>query len=328
MVVCVSLYIAEISRPEERDIFMTFALLFITLGELIVYTLGYVLNWKTIAMILFIYSEFIFFLLFLIPESFIWYMIKKRKPEAIAALLWFRRSTVITNVEIREMEKKLEKIDERTKFLDNFFDPAVWKPLLIMIGFSVFQQQVGYNIIVFYAVDFFTSLGSTYDGIILSMIFAALSVVSNLLLIVLINKYNKKILMIVSGLGMTVSMVIGAICLSIPNISRTIAVFSVFSYVLFSMGMLSIPIMIISEIFPSKIRGNMSAIVLAILYLMTFLNLKFYPFLNNWLKVNGLFWYFAVFSLITVIFVLLFFPKTKNRSLFDIEEEFRTNIKN
>lgn len=324
MVICVGLYIAEISRPTERGTLLSLITPLTIGGTLFVYTLGYLLNWKVVALILFIYCIVVFGVMYWIPDSYIWYMLNSEKLKATQSLLWLRRNSNEVEDEIKEAEDRIRKIQIKVNYMENFRDPAVWKPFLILVIFSIFQQQVGYNIITYYAVDFFSTFESAYDANLLSIIFAAISTIGSLLLMTIVHKFNRKTLLAISGLGMTISILIGAISLSVGNTNPDITVLSVFVYILFCMcGMIDIPWMMVGEMFPTSVRGTMCANVTVVIFIVTFFNVKSYPYLNTWLGVSGLFWYFAIFSFLTVLFSYKYFPETRNKSLFDIEEQFR-----
>lgn len=330
MVICVGLYIAEISKPSDRGTLLSLITPMTIGGTLFVYVLGYFFTWETTALILCGYSLLIFGLTCYLPESPIWYMVKLNKTKAVQALLWCRNDKPdVVEKEIAEIEDRLRKIEAKPRYFENFKDPAVWKPFLIIVIFSIFQQQVGYNIITYYAVDFFSSFETKYDGNILSIVFAAISTVGSLLLMTVVHKFNRKTLLSASGLGMSIAMVIGAVCLMVDTSRRLsiLPVLCVFVYILFCMiGMIDIPWMMIGEMFPSRVRGTMSANVTVVIFIITFFNVKLYPLLNYAIGVSGIFWYFAFFSLLTVIFAKIFFPETRNKSLFDIEDGFRNKV--
>lgn len=325
MVICVGLYIAEISRPSDRGTLLSLITPSTIGGTLFVYILGYLFTWETAALILCIYSLILVIVICYLPESHIWFMLKCDQVKAVRALAWCRNNRIdMVEAEIKEAEERLKKIQVRINYLENFTDPAVWKPFLILVVFSIFQQQVGYNIITYYAVDFFSSFETDYDGNVLSIIFAAISTIGSLMLMTIVHKFNRKTLLVASGIGMTIAMAIGAIFLSTDSDWQSIPVLCVFVYILFCMiGMIDIPWMMIGEMFPSRVRGTMSANVTVVIFIITFFNVKLYPWLNYILGVSGIFWYFSIFSLLTVIFAKIFFPETKGKSLFDIEEGFR-----
>lgn len=295
-------------------------------GTLCVYILGYVFVWKTVALILCLYCVLMFGAMFFIPESHVWYMLRWDRLKATQSLMWLRNDSEEVKNEIEVVEEKLRSIEHQhlSSYWRHFRDPAVWKPFTILVVFSFFQQQVGYNIITYYAVDFFRSFEGNYDGNLLSIVFAAISTIGSLLLMCVVHKFKRKTLLAASGIGMTVSMLIGGIFLTWDKGDENVPVLCVFFYILCCMlGMIDIPWMIVGEMFPTKVRGSMCANVTVVIFIITFFNVKTYPVLNNWLGASGIFFYFAVFSCITVVFAKIFFPETKDKSLFDIEEQFR-----
>ncbi|KAK7595509.1 hypothetical protein V9T40_013334 [Parthenolecanium corni] len=326
MVICVGLYIAEISRPTERGTLLSLIPPLTIGGTLVVYVLGYIFFWQTVALILFAYCLVVFGVMCFIPESYMWYMMRSDKLHATKALHWLRRDPDQVEREITDAEEHIRRLEVTSNYsyCENLKDAAVYKPFLILVVFSIFQQQVGYNIITYYAVDFFSSFESEFDGNVLSIVFAGLSTIGSLLLLTVIHKFNRKTLLAASGIGMTIAMTIGATCLSIDGVSPEIPILCVFVYIMFCMlGMIDIPWMIVGEMFATRVRGSMCANVTVVIFIVTFFNVKSYPFLNDWLGVSGLFWYFAIFSFLTVIYSNIFLPETKDKSLFEIEEQFR-----
>lgn len=329
MVVCVGMYIAEITKPEDRGTFLSLITPTINCGILFVYLLGYLFHWKIVAAILIVYSAIILFTLHYVPESHIWYMMKNKRTKAANILLSFRNDNVeAVNKELDQIKTKMSRYEEgKVSFFLNFFKPAVWKPFTIFAIFSFFQQQSGYNVIIYYAVTFFDNLGSDLrDSHLLSIVFASISIVGSVILVLIVHKFNRVTLLVLSGLGMSLTMGIGALSLTLSFLEpyKWISVVCIFMYIFFCMlGMIDIPWMMIGEVFPNRMRGSMSAAITVVIFFISFVNIKLYPMMNQHIGKAGTMWYFTVLSLITVIFAKIYFPETKGKALTEIEDCFK-----
>lgn len=329
MVICVGLYIAEITSPEDRGTFLSLITPTINIGILLVYFLGYLFHWKIVACILAVYSIIIFFCLHYIPESHVWFMLKHRRTEAIAVLQKLRNDDLdVVQAELDEIRKRMYwyERNSNTSYFKNFTQPSAWKPFVILSIFSLLQQQAGYNIIIYYATIFFADMQSSIQNhYLLSILFAIISTFGSVLLLFIVHKYNRKSLLTFSGISMAVAIGTAAVVLSIPSLHEIswLPIISVFAYIFFCMlGMIDIPWMMIGELFPNYLRGIMSALITVVIFFFSFLNLKLYSFMRDWLGFAGNLWVFAAFSLVSVCFAKIFFPETKGKPLSEIEKYF------
>jgi SP family facilitated glucose transporter-like MFS transporter 8 len=80
-----------------------------------------------------------------------------------------------------------------------------------------------------------------------------------------------------------------------------------------------------SEIFPTKIRGVASGIATQVNWLGVFIIIKFYVNMENAMHPYGVYWFSAAVCLISVIYVFIFLPETKGKTLEEVEELFATH---
>lgn len=332
MVICVGLYIAEITTPADRGTYLSMITPSTNLGVLLVYFLGSMFSWSIVAFILATYSVGILFCLRYIPESPIWYLLRQRKIEATMVLLKFRNNdTELVELEINEIRKRLRMHESSSRFsyLRNFTCPTAWKPFLIFTVFSFLQQQAGYNIIIYYAMDFFQQIGTNMKEheYLLAIIFASISLVGSLLLVFIVHKFNRVTLLVFSGICMSVTMGFAALLKHFGGSSpqyEALLIVCVYAYIFFCMlGMIDIPWMMLGEILPNHLRGVLSAMITVIIFLLSFVNVKLYTLMVHYLGTAGMLCSFGVFSLLSVLFAKMFFPETRGKALFEVEEYFR-----
>jgi len=159
------------------------------------------------------------------------------------------------------------------------------------------------------------------------------------------RRFGRRILSILSGLGMCITTLIIAIyCLIEPveftggfinlqNSTDTVTstesthwtcVVCILLYVCFSsLGVLVIPWTLIGELLPITIRGIGSGIMVAVAYILMFGVVKSFPFALSVIGTEGIFFFFSFMSLTGVVFVYKFLPETLGKTLQEIENDFK-----
>lgn len=143
------------------------------------------------------------------------------------------------------------------------------------------------------------------------------------------RKFGRRILSIVSGIGMTIFMsglslylflIKNGTVISdngiIPAACMTLYIFTS------TLGYLVIPFVMVGEIYPSKVKDILSGLSVAIGYLFSAITVKTYPDMLRLMSIEGVFLFFAIISLVGVLFIFLFLPETKGKTLREIEDIF------
>ena len=148
----------------------------------------------------------------------------------------------------------------------------------------------------------------------------------------MVDKAGRRPLLIVSGTIMGLALtILGAYFYVIYEIDPTIeeslswlplATLTIFM-IGYSVGFATLPFLLMGELLPSKYRNSLGGIASSFNLLHTFLVLKLFTTLETSLGYYGVFWIYAANSFIAAIFVYLFLPETKGKSLKEIEEHFK-----
>ncbi|XP_065214994.1 facilitated trehalose transporter Tret1-like isoform X2 [Planococcus citri] len=328
-------YVAEISTPSSRGFLSAFGPVFVSLGVLAVYSLGYILDWKTLAFICSITAALSFVAILFLPESPSWLATNGSLDEATKALLWFRKDQSATDNELADILETV-KISRNTKprsvkeLVQYCRRGAVWKPFLILVAFFVFQELSGIYIVLYYAIDFFDRAGTHFNDYIASIMVGSLRFLVSIVGAVCIQHFSRKIMATTSSLFMSISMAVAAMyehwysemeidarpLVWIPLVSILINVSASM------LGMLQLPWLMIGELFPLTIRGTMGGLVSSLAYLFIFVTVKFYPAMLQHLKVDGTMWMFSIASFLAIFYVMACLPETKDKTLFQIERAF------
>jgi SP family facilitated glucose transporter-like MFS transporter 8 len=103
-----------------------------------------------------------------------------------------------------------------------------------------------------------------------------------------------------------------------------LSLISLFGYVIFfALGLGAIPWIIMSEVFPERVRGIASSVATVLNWVCSFLLTKFFSQMKEALTEYGTFWFFSAVCFGCAVFVALVVPETKGRSLEEIEASFK-----
>lgn len=332
---CCYVYVAEISTPSSRGFLSAIGPVFVSLGVLIVYCLGYVTDWKAIAFVCASTALLTFAATLILPESPSWLAANGSLNEATNALMWFRKDQSSTDAELADILEtvKISRNSKPRSLKEMFFyckRGAVCRPLLILVIFFALQELSGIYIVLYYSVDFFHKVGAFYDDYLASIMVGSLRFLASILGAVCIQHFRRKTMATTSGLLMTIAMACGTAYehfytneMSDHRPYSWVPLVSVLLNVSASMlGMLQLPWMMIGELFPLAVRGIMGGIISSLAYLFIFLTVKFYPTIVENLRMDGTMLLFSVAALLAAVFSFLYLPETKDKSLFEIERTF------
>jgi SP family xylose:H+ symportor-like MFS transporter len=193
--------------------------------------------------------------------------------------------------------------------------------IIILIGvlLSVFQQFVGINVALYYAPRIFESMGAEKDASMLqTVVMGLVNVVFTVIAIMTVDKWGRKPLLMVGSIGMAIGMfAIGALAfLKIIGISTL--VFIIIYTASFMMSWGPICWVLISELFPNKIRGKAVAVAVAAQWAANYFISSTYPAMMEFS--SGLtYWFYGLMSIISFFFVWKMIPETKGKTLEEME---------
>ncbi|XP_076293264.1 trehalose transporter 1-like protein isoform X1 [Lasioglossum baleicum] len=320
------LYVSETAAPNQRAWLGSCGPVLVSLGVLMIYTLGAFTTWEKAAAISIGPAILSLALTRMIPETPGWLVARGRNDEAKESLLWLRGPSSNTDKEYEELcETNLKREKKKESSLVKALHmPSVWKPFLILLVFFALQQMSGIYIILFYAVNVLEDIGLNIDvneytasvGIGVIRLFASIAGAG------LANSFGRKVLASISGLGMAVSAVGVALTFrfKLPSI---VSLVCIGGHVGSSMlGFLTLPWVMTSELYPLRFRGPLGGITTSLAQLLTFGTIKLYPDLRSLAGIEVVMWTFAVASILGTLFAVLILPETRGRSLDQIESQF------
>ena len=324
------MYISEISPAHKRGTLVSFNQFAITIGIFLAYVFDYFLinlgpdSWRYMLGVPAIFGIiFLMYLLFSFPESPRWLLAKGKKEEAIVILSKIGGDSYVNN-ELPEMEKSInaEKNKEKTNRKE-LFTGKTGKIVAIGTLIAAFQQITGINAVLIFAPDIFRSAGVGGDTALLqSMIVGIVNVLMTIVALKLVDSKGRKTLLLWGAFGMAISL--GYLTYAFLQVEKNsmgvlIALLGYISF--FAASFAPVMWVIISEIYPNRIKGLAMSFSTAVSWGCTFLTVYFAPIIRANLGDSALFGIFGVFTVIAFIFVKIWIPETKGKSLEQIEKE-------
>ncbi|XP_020398426.1 sugar transporter ERD6-like 6 isoform X4 [Zea mays] len=325
----VPVYIAEISPQNMRGALGVVNPLSITFGAMLAYVLGLFFPWRLLALIGTLPCLLLIPGLFFIPESPRWLARMNMMDECETSLQVLRGIDADTTAEVNDIKVVVTSTNKSgtIRFLE-LNQKKYRTPIILATGLLVLQQLSGMNGIIFYSGSIFKAAGlknSNLDTCVLGAIGVLASVVTTKIL----DRAGRRILLIISSSGMTLSLLTVAVVFYIKgNISHdsdlgnTLSMVSLIGVLAcvtaYSFGMGAIPWIIMAEILPVSINSVAGSFATLANWLTSFGITMTANLLLSW-SAAGTFALYMMVSAFTVVFVILWVPETKGKTLEEIQ---------
>lgn len=339
--------VGEYTSPNNRGAFLTTISLTIATGVLTVHTMGSYLTWQTTALV----CAFIAFADLLIviysPESPSFLADQGRYDDCKRVFRWLRgdgeeeelERMIEASVIVREAkadanisESFIKKV--RTGF--SYFGETIkkrefYKPIFIMIHIYTLGQWAGANILAAYTVDIFHNvIGTDIDVALMIITLDAQRIVSNACAVYVIKKVKRRTMLFITvGINLfaflaTAGYTYGKGHNMLPFDHPVIGVALIHIH-MFSIatGTVPLPFIIAGELFPLEYRSLAGGISVLFLSSNLFITVKTVPLLFKTIGIHGAYCLYAGVVAYCLIIAWKFLPETKDRTLQDIEDEFR-----
>lgn len=260
-----------------------------------------------------------FILLFFIPKS-PRFLVKSARSEKAEGILQRIGGASYAKEEIELI--KLSFSDTRKVALSDLNTKSIRPILLLGIVLAVFQQWCGINIIFNYAEEIFTAAGYTVGDMLFNIVITgSVNLIFTLIAMNTVDSLGRKKLMLFGSLGLAlVYMVLGLSYFMGWN-GLPILILVVLSIGIYAMSLAPITWVVLSEIFPNRLRGVAMSVATLSLWIASFVLTFTFPILNNVLGSYGIFWLYSGICLLGYLFIKSKLPETKGKSLEEIERD-------
>jgi SP family xylose:H+ symportor-like MFS transporter len=319
------MYIGEIAPAKIRGQLVSLNQFAIIFGMLVVYFVNWgiasgqsiewinEIGWRRMFLSETIPAGIFGILLLFVPETPRYLSLTKRDDEALKILTRINGPQIAEKI-MADIKRSLQHHTSAKLFS---FGKKV---IIIGILLSIFQQFVGINVALYYAPRIFESMGAAKDASLMqTVIMGLVNVIFTVVAIFTVDKWGRKPLLIVGSAGMALGMfaISGLAFMEVIGIGTL--VFIIIYTASFMMSWGPITWVLISEIFPNKVRGKAVAVAVAAQWAANYFISSTYPAM---MEFSGGFTYgfYGLMSVLSLIFVWKMVPETKGKTLEEMEE--------
>jgi SP family xylose:H+ symportor-like MFS transporter len=329
------MYIAEISPAKIRGRMVSVNQFAIVSGFLVVYFVNYFIaiqgdqmwnqefGWRWMFGSEVLPALLLLVLLFFVPESPRWLTKQNRSNEALEILVRVNGAEY-AKTELLEIKDALA---HESGSLKQLFQPGMKIVLVIGIVLAVLQQVTGINVFLYFGTEIFKKMGSDTNAALLQTVMVGtVNLAFTIIAIWLVDRLGRKPLMMIGSVGMGLSLLGMGRMAYVQKTDLWVLLFILSYIACFALSVGPVTWVILSEIFPTRIRGRAMAIATVCLWVANYVVSQTFPMMeeNNWLleKFHHAFpfWLYGIFCVVLVAFVWRFVPETKGKTLEEIEK--------
>jgi len=253
-----------------------------------------------------------------IPESPRWLMAHGREVDA-AEILTKIGGPSYSAQELSAIRRSLHH-SEKSAFLPALRSSSMRRILLVGIGLAVLQQGSGINVLFNYAEDVYRSAGYGVSDVLFNIVITGtINLLFTLVAMFTVDRFGRRALMLAGCIGVGIAHIAASLAFRAGVKGTLVLVFTLAAIACYAASLAPVTWVLISEIFPNRIRAAAMSVTVATLWIASFVLTYTFPLLNMAFGTAGTFLAYGIFCLIGAVFVHFGVPETKGRSLEAIE---------
>ncbi|XP_058122408.1 facilitated trehalose transporter Tret1-like [Anopheles ziemanni] len=320
------IYIGEIASDRVRGATASFITMMAKLAILFEYSVGPYASFETLAW-LGLPGAALFLCTFVwMPESPHYLLGKGRSDEAHRCLRWLRRHSEVED-ELAATKRSAERAASEGTSMGDLFQPRYRNNLIIVFILGVGINLTGMQAILSYAQTIFAGISSDLTQAEMSIVLGAVQMLTVLFPVFFVDRLGRRPLMLWSSAISTLGMLMGAIYFTLDAADVAVKPYGWVSFVglvvfvvSYAFGLATVPFSILSEIFPKNIRAYANALFGILSGVVIFGVVKLFQVAIDNVGAYLPFWVFTVSAALTFVFVFLYIPETKGRSLDEVQD--------
>ena len=265
---------------------------------------------------------FLFFVMMIfLPESVRW-LVKNGQLNKAEDILIKMGGTEYAQIELKAIQDTISQEEVAHVHYRDLFEPKLFKILLLGIFLALLQQWCGMNVVFYYAADIFQAAGYNMQEMMLNIVvIGSVMVVAVIVTMLVVEKTGRKKLMLLGTASMAIVYGLTGYFFLKGITGLPIVLLTLSNVAIYSLTLAPVVWVILSEIFPNRIRGAAMSVAAIALWIGNFSLTFSFPAIKENLGWANNFWLYGVICAIG--FVILYFklPETKGKTLEQIEAE-------
>jgi SP family arabinose:H+ symporter-like MFS transporter len=323
------LYITELAPAKIRGKLVSYYQLAIVIGILVIFFVNTLIQgsgdeawnveygWRYMMASGVLPAALFLIALYFVPESPRWLTKEGREKEALVVLSSINGEARASEI-LREVKATLQ---EEQGTLGELFTGRFRKAIFVGIVLSVFSQVQGINAIMYYAPEIFKAVGTGTDAAFQqTVIIGIINVLFTFVAINWVDQWGRKTLLLAGGAGMGISLLMVGLAFHFGWTGYGLLLFILLYIASFAASYGPVTWVVISEIFPIKMRGVAMSVATFSLWIAVYIVTQMFPILLEQAGPAMTFWIFGVMSLLAFFFVWSQVPETKEKTLEEIEQ--------
>lgn len=259
--------------------------------------------------------------MFLVPESPRW-LAKFGRTEQARRILGRIGGESYANAAVAEIQSTISSEEtQRVRFKD-LLDPRMRKVMVLGVVLAVFQQWCGINVIFNYAEEIFRAAGYDISSVLKNIAWTgSVNLVFTFVALFTVDRLGRRPLMLFGAGGLVLIYLAMGLCYANGVKGLPVLLLVLASIGCYAMSLAPVTWVVISEIFPNRIRGAAMSVAVTALWIACFLLTYTFPILNAKLGSAGTFWLYAAICGAGLLFIGWKLPETKGKTLEQIEKE-------
>jgi len=262
-----------------------------------------------------------FVLMILMPESVRW-LVKNGQAEKATSVLRRIGGDQYAAREIASIRSTLTQEDAVRVPFRTLLEPGLLRVLMLGFFLAILQQWCGMNVVFYYAADIFLAAGYDMKQMMLQIVvIGSVMVISVIFTIMLVDRYGRKTLMLVGTGGLALIYIVEGYFFSVGVQAIPIVVLTLLSVAVYSFTLAPVVWVILSEIFPNRIRGAAMSLSAVALWVGNFSLTFTFPSIKESLGWTMNFWLYAAICILGFVIIVFRLPETRGKSLEQIERD-------
>lgn len=337
------MYIAEVSPEKIRGRLVAIQQLNIVIGILLAQLINYLIlqshpiadgvsgaalldtwngqtGWRYMFAAEGIWAFLFFVCLFCVPNSPRW-LCRVEKDDGARDVLRKIGGDQYAEYYLADIKDTLKNSHHIKEFAE-LFKPKMMKILIIGMTISIFSQWCGINVIFNYAHDIFKAAGYDVSGVLFNLLIVGITnFLFTIVAMATIDKLGRKLLILLGAITLGISYTALGFCFNTQSQGVHVLALVLLSIAFFASSIGPVTWVLLSEMFPNRIRGLATSIAVMAMWIANFILALTFPIMDKSLGLDKTFWIYAGVCMAGSVFIYFCVPETKGKTLEQIERE-------